>query len=477
VNDETSEVIVAIDVDTKGSPGELMQRLARKLEQRRPRLQELHDRYRGNPPLPEGAENVREAYQRFQRKSRTNFAELIVEAPRERMTPTGFRTAADDDGNGDAEAKRIADANGLAVEWADVAEDMLSMGDGYMMVGGVDSAIGAPVITGEDPRQVVTIHDPVRQRLVRAGLKLFHDDDADVDFAYLYKLGDRLSDGTLGPAEVWVAYREVRRTLRNRSMTWSPRQFTWDESMTSDLPHTEVPIVRFRNRRGVGEFESHTDLLDRINHMILSRMVIAAMQAYRQRALKNAPTHDDTGTLIDYAEIFQADPGAIWTIPPGQPGQAAMEFWESGQVELGPILASVKDDVRDLAAVTRTPLSYLMPDAAGQSAEGAALMREGLVFKVEDRIARASEGLRDVMHLAFLTAGDVERADRSRIEVLWAPPERRSLAEMADAESKTQSLPFRTRMAKVWGATPSEIDRMEAERAADLLATPPAAGG
>ena len=76
------------------------------------------------------------------------------------------------------------------------------MGDGYMMVGGVDPAIGAPVITGEDPRQVVTIHDPVRQRRVRAGLKLFHDDDADVDLAYLYKLGDPLEDGTPGPAEV-----------------------------------------------------------------------------------------------------------------------------------------------------------------------------------------------------------------------------------------------------------------------------------
>jgi hypothetical protein len=39
----------------------------------------------GNPPLPVGAEQCRGHYQAFQKKARTNFADLIVEAMLDRM--------------------------------------------------------------------------------------------------------------------------------------------------------------------------------------------------------------------------------------------------------------------------------------------------------------------------------------------------------------------------------------------------------
>ena len=40
----------------------------------------------------------------FQRKARTNYAELAVSAVSERMKPVGFRTAADGDETGDGDA-------------------------------------------------------------------------------------------------------------------------------------------------------------------------------------------------------------------------------------------------------------------------------------------------------------------------------------------------------------------------------------
>lgn len=438
-----------IDVDTQDSPGYWMARLVKKLQARQPRLQKLDERYRGDAPLPEGAENMRDAYRRFQRKARTNFAELIVEAPRERMTPAGFTTAVAGDENGDAECQRIWAANSLDVEFADVAESMFSMGDAYMIVGPGDD--DTPIITGEDPRQVVTIHDPVQQRLVRAGLKLFHDPESERDLAYLYL-----------PGEVHVAYRDAVRR-RPGKISFTPKSWTWDDELAGELDHGRVPVVRFRNRRGVGQFEQHVDLLDRIDHMILSRMVIAAFQAYRQRAMKGAPLLDEQGKEIDYNGIFTSDPGAMWDLPEG------VELWESETTDFSPILTSVKADVEHLAAVTRVPLAQLMPSAIPQSAEGASLAREGLTFMVEDRIKRATEALRDMMHLAFLTIGDQQRADRSKIDVLWVPPERRSLSERADAASKATDIPWRTRMLTIWGYTPSEVDRMEIERAADAM--------
>ncbi len=453
-----------IETDKRDSPGWWLQKCARKLEARQARLNLLDDRLRGNPPLPEGAEGMRKAYQQFQKKSRTNFAELTVESRRERMTPSGVRTAAGNDDNGDAEARKIWDDNGMDVEVADVLESMLGLGDGYMIVGGIDEDTGSPVITGEDPRQVVTIHDPAQQRKIRAGAKFFHDYDTDRDLAYLYLPGGFAETGRLF-AQVWVAYRDVRRSASNRRMKFSPGSWTWDEELTEELPIVPVPIVRFRNRRGVGEFEQHVDVLDRINHGVLNRMVIIAMQAFRQRAVKgDLPDTDESGNEIDYESLFRADPGALWELPEG------IDIWESVQADLTPVLTAVAKDLEMYSAVTKVPLAQMVPSAAPQTAEGAALAKEGLIFVCEDRIKRANEALRDVMSLAFLIKEDEVRAERSKIEIMWVPPERRSLAERADAASKIgDKVPKRTLRTDVLQFPPSAVARMELEDAQERL--------
>lgn len=452
-----------IDTQVPESPGWWIARLSDKLKGRRPRLQSLYDRYLGNPPLPEGAENARDAYKAFQRKARTNFAELIVEALRERCVLSGFRTAATDDENGDLVAWRMYKSAGLTVESADVHESMFAMGDGYVIVGR-DDTTGRLIVTGEDPRQVVTEHDPREQRVVRAGLKMYYDDVDGFQYAYLYWRD------AAGQVRVSVARMGVPVTFGSRdAISFNPLSWDWDDSRGGEegLPLPAMPVVRFRNKRGLGEFETHVDLLDRINHMLLQRMVIATMQAFRQRAIKgDLPDKDEAGEDIDYDALFTADPGALWRLP------AAVEMWESGQVDLTPILSSVKDDVLHLAAVTRTPLHMLTPDAAAQgSAEGASLQREGLVFKAEDRIVRLTASWAQVLSLMFLFAGDEERSKLDDIEVLWKPPERFSLSERASAATQAAAagVPWRTRMSSIMQYGPDEIATMETERLDDAI--------
>ena len=126
--------------------------------------------------------------------------------------------------------------------------------------------------------------------------------------------------------------------------------------------------------------------------------------------------------------------------------------------------------------MTRTPLFYLTPEAANGSAEGASLAREGLIFKAGDRIKQASEPWEQVLSIAFLIVGDLERSSRRDMEALWAPPERHSLAERADAASKLANLvPWRTIQSTVLQFSPQEVDRMETERAVDAFLTVPAA--
>lgn len=335
---------------------------------------------------------------------------------------------------------------------------MVVLGDGYAIVGPPEEGDDLPVITAEDPRQVITAHDPVRQSRVLAGLKLWWDPETSEDLAYVYL-----------PGYVRVARRPARSSTLGPLFRFSASAWSWDDDASFALPIPDVPVVRFRNRRGVGEFEPHVDLLDRINHMILQRMVIATLQAFRQRAVKGVPVKDPkTGEPIDYEQIFSADPGALWLLP------ATAEMWESGQVDLSPILASVRDDAKDLATVTRTPFSYFNPDAANGSAEGASLQREGLVYKTEDRLTRAGAGHARGMSLAFQYLGDTVRADPLSIETLWRPVERFSLSERYDAavKAKAAGVPWRSVMTDILAFTPGQVARMEAERADDILLAP-----
>lgn len=444
-----------LDVTTPDTAGWWLARLSAKLNDARPGYQMLDDYFAGSAPVPSIATKaVRQAYQRLMRMARTNFAELVVEALRERVQPNGFRTGAEGDEVDDHTAWNIWQKNSLDADFALITSACFSMGVSYGMVGDVDDELGVPVMTPEDPRQVITEQDPVRRRKAIAGLKMWTEGTEDT--AYLY-----LDSG------------DVVRFMKHSKDT-EVANFEVDQVMT--IPPF-VPIVRFACRADMfgntrGEFEPHLGILDRINFTVLNRLEIATLQAFKQRAIKGLPDLDREGNEIDYDDMFSADPGALWKLP------ATADIWESGAVDLGPIRQAIRDDVQDLAAVTRTPLFYLSPDAANGSAEGASLAREGLIFKAKDRLAQLGESVEQWMSMAFLMAGDTVRANRADMEVLWSPPERFTLAERYDAASKAQAagVPWRTAMQSVLQFGPQEIERMEAERAADALLAPPTIG-
>jgi hypothetical protein len=407
----------------------------------------LLDRYySGDAPLPEGAEGQSRAYRRFQRKARLNLAQLAVAAVRERMIIGGFRTGADGDENGDAVARRLWKANNLDVGSSDLHSMLLTFGTAYAIVGPANED-GYPVVTIEDPRQVYARTSPTDPRLVTEAVKLFTENGQ--HYAYFYytdrvEVYTKTSDQSIYDSENWI----------------------WTPELSSDNTLGEIPVVKFTNADNRGEFEPYLDIMDRINHMILQRLVIATTQAFRQRVLKgDFPTHDQDGNEIDYNGIFESSAGSLWMIPENA------DVDELSQADINGILQAVRADIQDFAAVTRTPMHYLTPEGANGSAEGAALAREGLVFKTEDRIARVTSAWSKVMSLMFAWLGDEERAQLLDLEPLWKPAERYSLAERADANSKFQDIPFRSRMSLIGQFSPAEIAEMEVERAGELLLT------
>jgi hypothetical protein len=466
---------VPIEISVPRSPGWWMQRLFTQLNDRhrRRRLQLLHDYYRGRGPLPAGAEVARESFEGFQRKARTNYAAMIVGATSERMRIGGFKSAVDSDVSGDAFVGRLWKRAGMKVVSTKVHDRMLALGEAYAIVGLVDEDTGAPLITAEDPRTMIAEEVPGNPHKLLAALKILHDDTVGEDRAYLYL-----------PGVVWVARRQKTANALTTAATYlserpsdtmhgiafDPRAWEWDTKRSGPLPHTRMPVVKFTNHEGMGEFEPHTDVLDRINHQVLQRMVIATMQAWRQRAVKGLPDvyddqHPNAGEPIDYTDVFTSDPGAFWQLP------ETAEMWESQPVDLRPLLEAVKDDVIALGAVTKTPLHMLQPGGNNQSAEGAASQRESLVFKVKNRIDLVLDCWSRVMSIALLHIGEKQRADLAFLEAIFDSVDQLSLAEKADAASKAQNdMPRRTRLIKIWGETPAEADQIMSEWEDELFA-------
>lgn len=425
---------------TPDSPAAWLTYLAELLDARRPEYLRLAGYAAGDPPLPAGATKNTAAYRAFQRLARTNFAGLIVDAVAERMTISGFRIG--DEAVDNDLARQLWRRSLMDSVSADVHRDMLTYGLTYAMAS--PGPTGA-VLTRESPLTAITDHDPLDPTIVRAGLKTWSD--MGVDYAVLHL-----------PGEVHTFTREATDAKPKRLSDGGWEYQGWEPSGL-----TVVPMVRFANRDEVGEFAQHTDLLDRINWILLHRLLITAMQSFRQRAIKEPPEGlpetDAEGNEIDYGKLFAPGPDALWLLPNGA------EVWESSPGEIQGVLSAVKDDIRDLAAVTHTPMSVLSPDAANQSAEGAALMREGLVFKAEDRCHRAGPAWD-----ALVTIGlELEGVGGLDIEIQWSPCERQSLAERYDALTKATDLPWRRRMTDILGYPADVVDQMEAERASDLL--------
>jgi hypothetical protein len=456
------------ETDRPYSPGWYFQQLFNELtdRQRRNRLEQLHNYLTGNAPLPRGAERAREAYEAFMRMARSNFARLVVTALSERLRITGFRSAVQDDETGDPELASLWQRAGMNVVAADVHKATLGLSESYVIVGEIDEDTDAAVVTYEDPRWVVGMPDPANGRRLIAALKIKFDPADNADRVYLYLAGKVFAPGAA--AQIWVAERKAMGRM-GPLVGFDYREWTWSPVRSGVLRHDRCPVVRFDNIDGLGEFETHIDVLDRINHQILQRMTIAVMQAFRQRAVKGLPSvypkgHPSEGQEIDYGDVFVSDPAAVWHLPPGA------EMWESAAIDLQPLLNAVKEDVVHLAVVTETPLYYLMPAGENQSAEGAVAQRENLIFKARDRTERFIPKWRDVVALMLLQAGATDRKALARLGPIWASPEMLSLSERADAAAKAANdIPRRSRLQLIWQFDPETVDRLMTEWTDEML--------
>jgi hypothetical protein len=429
-----------------GSDDWWLMRLGTKLGMGLPRMARLRSYRDGSVILPDVymTKSNQAAMLRILRMSRTNTAELISGALVDRQNVLGFRTAAPGDDTGDQAAVRNWKRSQMPVRFKEFLRDVADYGEGFMLTSGpsVASPDARPMFLTYTGWNAATEQDPAMPWLATAGITVGYDVQTMRDTIVLYRPGYMRMASKPSP----------RPTLANDGTIWSPGTgWSWD---TDAIPlyTPDNPLVRYSAPGGFGEWENHIDAMDRINADTRDRLIIVAMQAYRQRAIEGKlprtypmdhPDLNLRGKPIDYDELFQGGPAALWIL-----GTDA-KMWESGVVDITPLLAAKKDDFRDLAAVTSTPIYLLTPDATNGSAEGAALAREAFRFKVTDRNTRAGSSLALSQGLAFQAQGDTVRAESSEISTIWGSV----LLESA------QSRATAAQAAKLGGASQAYINR------------------
>lgn len=434
------------------TPEEWLPILAERLDRRYPRIAWLRSYVGTNPPMPEMGQNIRASWIAFQRKACTNYGGLAVESLANRMIPNGLRVGETDDNPIVTAARRIWRDNRMDVQIADTIRDVLTCSIGYMVIGSSD---GEAVISREIPEQSIAAADPTRPWKARAFLKVWRDVDAGNDYAYVYVPGQR--------------QRFARKSVTDTNVTITTASGGWEIDGQPEVYRGDPPVVILERHGGLGLFEPHIPVIDRINLGKLQRLVISAMQAFKQRALRvskdgkgGLPQKDAQDNDIDWAKVFEPAPGALWELPEG------IDVWESEQTDIRPLLEGEKTDARDFAAVTRTPISVFIPEGENQSAEGAAYAREGQVFQANDEIARITTSLAVAIVYALRAEGIEIGSDT--LEVLWEPPHLASQVEKyAAAKDATGIVSRKTIQRDILGMSPDQIAQDEADLAAEQL--------
>jgi hypothetical protein len=449
-----------------GSDDWWLVRLAHQLGSGFPRLKMLESYRDGKAQIPEYANSVmREGMAATMRSANLNMAELISSTQVSRQTIQGFRTAAPGDDDGDSAAWTNWKRSGMRVRSRDFLRDAADFGEAHILVTGpnVPDVLARPLFLPSNGWTTAVSPLSTMPWLNERALVAGYDAVNQADVLTLF-----------GPRFMRQAFRTtIVPTIPTDGTVWSPgANWSWVDERVP-LFTQDNPLVTLQYPHGQGEFEKQISTLDRINKTILDRLIIVAMQAFKQRYLKGElpeyyPDDDPLGRKgmrINYNDVFKAGPDSLWVLGSG------VEVDESTATDITPILTAVKDDTKIVAAATSTPMYILVPDAAAGSAEGASLARESFVAKVQDRNERVDTTVALAQGLAFQAQADMTRSDASQIETIFAPVTTESISTMAaaSAQAKTGGLSQDAINTIVFQMTPAQLARERQARSDELF--------
>lgn len=458
-----------------------LERLTKALAKRQRRFELLDAYYRGTQSLTKLASKSwreSELAGMFPDYLSANHAKLIVNAAAHRLVVLGFRLPGAF--RADTEAARIWHANEMDAESDKAHTESLVKGECPVLVEPNPRDASTPIITAQDPSQVIVWHAAGDSRIRLAAMKTWWDDDARRRLYILY-LPERIEywqDRQPSQMDRWM-----NTLFASEPAQWERRLGPSGRAVDAN-PLNEVPVVVLSNDpRLLGSPEAeHEPVLSRIDHYNKTLMDMAVTShelAYPQRY--------GIGVEVDEGEVVVDATGAaaVAPRPVAQTGQTRWITTSSPDASFGEFAAATLDQYvkkldqirADIATDTFTPYHFLlnMPSSVPPSGESITAAESALVDKCEGHQRDKGAGWRTAMRLAFLIAGDRDRATAMRVggQAIWKDPQRRTESQHVDALSKLAAAPIGVPRMAIWEmipASPADIDRwleMEAEAAAE----------
>ncbi|KAB1662826.1 phage portal protein [Pseudoclavibacter sp. CFCC 13611] len=417
-----------------------LEKLREKLQAAQGGLAQLDMYYAGRQPQAFLSPDSKAALGNRLRTLGVNFPKLAVTSIAERLQVAGFQAFGSDEA--DKDLWRVWQANDLE-EQAHLAHvDALTYGRSYVIVW-VDDA-GDPLVTVESPQQVTAIHDPATGRL-QAALKLWKEDDGVTTNAVLYA-ADTIT------------------RLRGK-------EYSLQVVERIPNPLGEPPVVQITNKtrlldlEGVSEMADILDLADALNKIMSDSMVSSEYFARPRRWVTGLEiAEDEDGNPIN---PFSNEQNRVW-----QSESPDTKFGQFDPASLSSYTQLVATITQQIGAISGLPPHYLgLNGDQPPSADSIRSAEASLVAKVIGRQRTFGRSWAKVADLIRKVQG----AAVVDYETIWAAPDTRTPAQVADAAAKLQGIgvPLEAVLADPMGYTPSQIEKIHQARLAEAALTQP----
>jgi len=432
-----------------GSPEWWLERLLPRLVKQASYCRDHWAYYEGDQPLAFASEKFEAAYGRRYRGLPANFMPLVVEAEKERLIVQGFRFG--DALAADKSAWQIWQRNNLDAESQIAHELTLAKGASYTLVTPQPGA-SAPLVTIEDPEQVVLETLPGNRRIRLAALKAWRDEDGFLraylylpEYVYKYRSRSRASLSTAVGASIGSDGSLANNPSIVKASSWQP-ELPGDE----DFPITNtlgvVPVVPLLNRPTLSgaprsEIAAVTGNQNAINFIRFAALIGSDVAALPQRWAKNLDLEvdPDTGAV---KVPFRSGVDNLWTTrrPTEEEVAAygdkypATEFGQFPAADLSPFVALVREEIAEMSSISRTPYHYLLgvPHSVPPTGESIKSSEAPLVRKTRSEAVHLGEGWEETMRVALVAAGQRGKA-RADAETMWEDFETRNEAARTDS--------------------------------------------
>jgi hypothetical protein len=412
----------------------ILESLSAKLDESQGELNKLDSYYEGRQAAAFLSPSSKEALGNRLRVLGVNFPRLLVSSIAERLQVTGFQGI--DEDTADSDLWRIWQANDLSTQSHLAHVDALTYGRSFVFVW---AGAQGPLVTVESARQVAVATDPATG-VVRAAVKRW--DDGKTHFAVVYE-ADKITK------------------LQGKENALN---------VTEVIPNPlgEVPVVPIVNKsrlldvNGSSEMTDVLDLADGLNKIMSDALVTSEYYARPRRWVTGLEIQEDEdGNPIN---PFSNEGDRLWQSE--DPGTKFGQF-DGARLDGYNNLAALL--TQQIGAIGGLPPHYLgLNGDQPPSADAIRSAEASLVTKVIGKQRTYGRAWAKVADLIV----KVRDGDNTRdFETLWAAPETRTPAQVADAAAKLTGMgvPLESVLADPMGYTPSQIEQIKQARRAEVL--------